>query len=75
MKIDANFSDWQIVCRSSITPTEEIGKVQVQVTLKRMSNLKPQFVMRSITTFDLQYAHRFYGFHERLSISTATRES
>lgn len=27
-----------------------------------MSNLKPQFVMRSITTFDLQYAHRFYGF-------------
>lgn len=27
-----------------------------------MSNLKPLFVMRSITTFDLQYAHRFYGF-------------
>jgi len=35
MKIDANFSDWQIVCRSSITPTEAIGKVQVQVTLKK----------------------------------------
>lgn len=35
MKIDANFSDWQIVCRLPINPTEAIGKVQVQVTLKK----------------------------------------
>jgi hypothetical protein len=35
MKIDANFSDWQIVCRLPIIPTEAIGKVQVQVTLKK----------------------------------------
>lgn len=26
------------------------------------NNLKKEIIMRSITTFDLQYAHRFYGF-------------
>lgn len=28
--------------------------------------------MRSITTFDLQYAHRFYGFQGEASIFTVT---
>ncbi|CDD00883.1 unknown [Prevotella sp. CAG:474] len=28
--------------------------------------------MRSITAFDLQYAHRFYGFHAKPSIFTVT---